>query len=233
VVPHPELAGASIADLSRRLDSGELSVRRLAEMHLERTAAIDQAGPTLRSVIELNPDWEEIAHRLDEERRRGGVRGPLHGLPVLVKDNVDTGDRMLTTAGSLALLGAPAPTDAPLVARLRAAGMLLLGKTNLSEWANFRSTRSSGGWSGRGRQCRNPHVLDRTPCGSSSGSAVAVAAGLTPVAVGTETDGSIVCPSVRQRGGRHQAGGRRGQSEGDHPHLAEPGHGRCACPPRA
>ncbi|HEY8812035.1 MAG TPA: amidase [Candidatus Dormibacteraeota bacterium] len=195
MVPHPELAGASIADLSRRLDSGELSVRRLAEMHLERTAAIDQAGPTLRSVIELNPDWEEIAHRLDEERRRGGVRGPLHGLPVLVKDNVDTGDRMLTTAGSLALLGAPAPTDAPLVARLRAAGMLLLGKTNLSEWANFRSTRSSGGWSGRGRQCRNPHVLDRTPCGSSSGSAVAVAAGLTPVAVGTETDGSIICPS--------------------------------------
>jgi len=195
MVPHPDLADASIADLSRRLESGELSVRRLAEMHLERTAAIDQAGPTLRSVIELNPDWEEIADRLDEERRQGRVRGPLHGLPVLVKDNIDTGDRMLTTAGSLALTGATAPSDAPLVARLRAAGMLLLGKTNLSEWANFRSTRSSGGWSGRGRQCRNPHVLDRTPCGSSSGSAVAVAAGLVPVAVGTETDGSIICPS--------------------------------------
>jgi amidase len=164
-------------------------------MHLERIAAVDQVGPSLRSVIELNPDWEEIADRLDGELREGRVRGPLHGIPVLVKDNIDTGDRMLTTAGSLALTGAPAPNDAPLVARLRAAGMLLLGKANLSEWANFRSSRSSGGWSGRGRQCRNPYVLDRSPCGSSSGSAVAVAAGLTPVAVGTETDGSIICPS--------------------------------------
>jgi amidase len=195
LVPQPELADWSIADLSRRLDSGELSVRRLAEMHLERIAAIDQAGPSLRSVIEVNPDWEEIADLLDRERRDGRVRGPLHGIPVMVKDNIDTGDRMQTTAGSLALLGAPAPADAPLVARLRAAGMLLLGKTNLSEWANFRSSRSSGGWSARGRQCRNPHVLDRSPCGSSSGSAVAVAAGLIPVAVGTETDGSIICPS--------------------------------------
>jgi amidase len=195
VIPHPELADASLEDLGRLLDSGELSVRRLAEMHLERISAVDQVGPSLRSVIQLNPDWEEIADRLDEERRLGGARGPLHGIPVLVKDNIDTGDRLLTTAGSLALAGAPAPKDAPLVARLRAAGMLLLGKTNLSEWANFRSSRSSGGWSGRGRQCRNPHVLDRSPCGSSSGSAVAVAAGLAPVAVGTETDGSIICPS--------------------------------------
>jgi amidase len=193
VAAHPDLAEASVADLRGRLDSGELSVRRLAELHLERIAAIDGAGPTLRSVIELNPEWEAIADRLDAERREGRARGPLHGIPVLVKDNIDTGDRMLTTAGSLALLGAPAPADAPLVARLRAAGMLLLGKTNLSEWANFRSTRSASGWSGRGRQCRNPHVLDRTPCGSSSGSAVAVAAGLAPVAV--ETDGSIVCPA--------------------------------------
>jgi amidase len=192
---HPELADTSITDLRLRLDTGELTVRRLAEMHLERIAAVDQAGLNLRSVIELNPDWEEIAEGLDEERRGGRVRGPLHGLPVLVKDNIDTGDRMLTTAGSLALTGAPAPADAPLVARLRAAGMLLLGKANLSEWANFRSSRSSSGWSGRGRQCRNPHVLDRSPCGSSSGSAVAVAAGLTPFAVGTETDGSIICPS--------------------------------------
>jgi len=170
-------------------------VRRLAEMHLERIAAIDQVGPSLRSVIELNQDWEEIADRLDRERHEGRARGPLHGIPILVKDNIDTGDRMQTTAGSLALIGVPAPADAPLVARLRAAGMLLLGKTNLSEWANFRSSRSSGGWSARGRQCRNPHVLDRSPCGSSSGSAVAVAAGLVPVAVGTETDGSIICPS--------------------------------------
>lgn len=195
MAPHPDLADASIADLGRRLDSGELSVRRLAEMHLERIEAIDQVGPSLRSVIEINPDWEEIADRLDRQRAEGRVRGPLHGIPVFVKDNIDTGDRMMTTAGSLALTGAPAPADAPLVARLRAAGMLLLGKTNLSEWANFRSSRSSGGWSGRGRQCRNPHVLDRSPCGSSSGSAVTVAAGLIPVAVGTETDGSIICPS--------------------------------------
>ena len=195
MIPHPELADASVGDLGRLLDSGELSVRRLAEMHLERIAAIDQVGPSLHSVIQLNPDWEEIADRLDDDRRQGRARGPLHGIPVLVKDNIDTGDRLLTTAGSLALTAAPASTDAPLVGRLRAAGMLLLGKTNLSEWANFRSSRSSGGWSGRGRQCRNPHVLDRSPCGSSSGSAVAVAAGLTPVAVGTETDGSIICPS--------------------------------------
>jgi amidase len=195
LAPHPDLADASIADLGRRLDSGELSVRRLAEMHLERIEAIDQVGPSLRSVIEINPDWEEIADRLDRQRAEGRVRGPLYGIPVFVKDNIDTGDRMMTTAGSLALTGAPAPADAPLVARLRAAGMLLLGKTNLSEWANFRSSRSSGGWSGRGRQCRNPHVLDRSPCGSSSGSAVTVAAGLIPVAVGTETDGSIICPS--------------------------------------
>ena len=193
--PHSELAEASLAELRARLDSGELTVRRLAEMHLERVAAIDHAGPTLRSVIELNPEWEEIADRLDRDRREGRATGPLHGIPILIKDNIDTGDRMLTTAGSLALAAMPAPADAPLVARLRAAGMLVLGKTNLSEWANFRSKRSSSGWSGRGRQCRNPHVLDRSPCGSSSGSAAAVAAGLVPLAVGTETDGSIICPS--------------------------------------
>jgi amidase len=164
-------------------------------MHLERIEAIDRGGPTLRSLLEVNPEWEAIAARLDEERRSGRLRSRLHGMPVLVKDNIDTGDRMLTTAGSLALTEAPAARDAPLVARLRRAGMLILGKTNLSEWANFRSTRSSSGWSARGRQCLNPHVLDRSPCGSSSGSAVAVAAGLAPVAVGTETDGSIICPS--------------------------------------
>jgi amidase len=165
-------------------------------MHLERINAIDRSGPRLRSIIEINPDWEAIAEALDAELRAGGSRGPLHGIPVLLKDNIDTGDRMLTTAGSLALAAAPAPRDAPLVGRLREAGMLLLGKANLSEWANFRSERSSSGWSARGGQCRNPHVLDRTPCGSSSGSAVAVAAGIAPVAVGTETDGSIICPSA-------------------------------------
>ncbi|TME15880.1 MAG: amidase [Chloroflexi bacterium] len=193
--PHPELAEASVADLKGRLTSGDLSVRRLAELHLERIEAIDSRGPNLHSVIELNPDWEAIAAGLDDERRAGRERGPLHGIPVLLKDNIDTGDRMLTTAGSLALAGAPAMRDAGLAAAIRQAGLLILGKTNLSEWANFRSSRSSSGWSARGRQCRNPHVLDRSPCGSSSGSAVAVAAGLAPLAVGTETDGSIISRS--------------------------------------
>lgn len=188
---------AGVSELRARLDSRELSVGRLAEMHLERVTELDDEGPALRAVIQLNPEWEAIAERLDAERREGRPLGPLHGMPVFVKDNIDTGDRMLTTAGSLALVGmGPATRDAPLVARLRAAGMLLLGKANLSEWANFRSSRSCSGWSGRGRQCRNPHVLDRSPAGSSSGSAVAVAAGYAPVAVGTETDGSIIAPSA-------------------------------------
>ena len=191
-LPHPELADVTVAELRRRLDSGEVTARRLAEMHLERIAAMNTRGPALRAVIELNPDALEIAGQVEAASNGGG---PLRGIPVLLKDNIDTGDRMLTTAGSLALTGAPAPADAALVARLRAAGAVILGKANLSEWANFRSTRSASGWSGRGRQCRNPHVLDRTPCGSSSGSAVAVAAGLAPLAVGTETDGSITCPS--------------------------------------
>ena len=193
--PHPHLATATATELAADLDSGELSAVSLTEMYLERIAAIDAAGPTLRSVIELNPDALEIAATLDAERRAGRVRGPLHGLPVLVKDNIDSGDRMLTTAGSLALVGQPAAADAPLLANLRAAGAVLLGKTNLSEWANFRSTRSASGWSGRGRQTRNPHVLDRTPSGSSSGSGAATAAGLAAFSVGTETDGSIISPA--------------------------------------
>lgn len=163
-------------------------------MTLERIEALDRNQT--RSVIELNPDAVDIARRRDAERRRGKARSPLHGLPVLVKDNIDTGDRMLTTAGSLAMTGAPAPRDAPLVARLRRSGAVLIGKTNLSEWANIRSRRSSSGWSGRGRQTRNPHVLDRTPSGSSSGSGVAAAAGFAALTVGTETDGSIVSPST-------------------------------------
>lgn len=191
-LPHPDLAVAGVGELRRRLERGELTARRLAEMHLERIAAMNTAGPALRAVIEVNPDALELAGALDRSPR---PRGPLHGIPVLVKDNIDTGDRMLTTAGSLAMTGAPAPADAALVTRLREAGAVLLGKANLSEWANFRSSRSASGWSGRGRQCQNPHVLDRTPCGSSSGSAVAVAAGLAPLAVGTETDGSITCPA--------------------------------------
>ena len=162
-------------------------------MCLERIGSLD--AELTRSVIEINPDALDIARRRDAERRRGRVRGPLHGLTLLVKDNIDTGDRMLTTAGSLAMTGAPAPRDAPLVARLRSAGAVLIGKTNLSEWANIRSSRSSSGWSGRGRQTRNPHFLDRTPSGSSSGSGVAAAAGFAAITIGTETDGSIVSPS--------------------------------------
>src|SRR6202043_2997528 len=149
----------------------------------------------LRAVLELNPSALEIAADLDRERRSKGPRGPLHGVPILIKDNVETADRMMTTAGSLALEGWYAPHDAPLVARLRAAGAVILGKTNLSEWANFRSTHSSSGWSARGGQTRNPYALDRSPSGSSSGSAVAVAANLCAVAVGSETDGSIVSPA--------------------------------------
>ena len=193
--PHPELAQVTVQELRRRLETGALTAVRLAEMHLERIESLDRNGPRLRSVIELNPDALDIAERMDRERADGKVRGPLHGIPILVKDNIDTGDRMLTTAGSLSLAGAPAKTDAALVARLREAGMVLLGKTNLSEWANFRSSRSASGWSGRGRQTLNPYSLDRSPSGSSSGSAVAVSAGLSPVAVGTETDGSIISPS--------------------------------------
>jgi amidase len=195
VGPHPELLDTSAAELRERFERGELTSAELTRQYLERIDAVDRAGPTLRSVIETNPEAMEIAAERDRERREGHVRGPIHGMPVIVKDNIDTGDRMLTTAGSLALAAAPASRDADLVQRLRDAGAVLLAKANLSEWANFRSTRSCSGWSGRGRQCRNPHVLDRSPCGSSSGSAAAVAAGLCALAVGTETDGSIVCPS--------------------------------------
>ncbi len=193
--PHPELAQVTVQELRDRLETGELTAVRLVEMHLERIESLDRKGPGLRSIIELNPDALDIADRIDRERADGRARGPLHGIPILVKDNIDTGDRMLTTAGSLSLAGAPARADAALVAKLRAAGMVLLGKTNLSEWANFRSSRSASGWSGRGRQTLNPYSLDRSPSGSSSGSAVAVSAGLSPVAVGTETDGSIISPS--------------------------------------
>jgi len=158
----------TIAELGAGLGSGELTARALAEAYLARIEAIDQNGPTLRSVIEVNPDALAIADALDTERADGRVRGPLHGIPILVKDNIDTADHMRTTAGSLALMEARPRADAPLVARLRAAGALLLGKTNLSEWANFRSTRSSSGWSARGGQCHNPYALDRNPSGSSS-----------------------------------------------------------------
>jgi amidase len=190
-----DLQEATIADLQQRMARGADTARSLAQKYLARIDAIDRQGPMLHSVIELNPDALAIAESLDAERQAGRVRGPLHGIPILIKDNIATGDRMLTTAGSLALANAPAPRDAFIVKRLRAAGAVLLGKTNLSEWANFRSTHSTSGWSARGGQTKNPYALDRNPSGSSSGSAVAVAANLAAAAIGTETDGSIVSPS--------------------------------------
>jgi amidase len=185
----------TIAQLQDALARGEATAQGLVAAYLDRIDARDRRGPSLRSVVEVNPEAAAIAAALDDERRNGHLRGPLHGIPILVKDNIDTGDRMQTTAGSLALLGAPAPRDAAVVARLRAAGAVILGKTNLSEWANFRSTHATSGWSARGGQTRNPYALDRNPCGSSSGSGAATAASLCAAAVGTETDGSIVCPS--------------------------------------
>ncbi|HJQ10809.1 MAG TPA: amidase [Gemmatimonadaceae bacterium] len=190
-----ELDEATIDDLQKWMASGRMTSRSITQLYLNRIGALDRKGPSLRHVIELNPDALSIAASLDRERKAGRVRGPLHGIPVLLKDNVDTTDRTTTTAGSLALAGSIPPQDATVAARLRAAGAVLLGKANLSEWANFRSTHSSSGWSGRGGQAKNPYVLDRNPCGSSSGSGGAVAANLCAVAIGTETDGSIVCPS--------------------------------------
>jgi amidase len=186
---------ATIEDLQRRMAGGDLTARALTEAYLERIAAIDRTGPMLNSVIELNPDALAIADRMDDERRAGKVRGLLHGIPVLLKDNIATADRMETTAGSLALVGAKPPRDAFIVTRLREAGAVILGKTNLSEWANFRGNNSISGWSGRGGQTRNPYALDRNPSGSSSGSAAAVSANLCVVAIGTETNGSIVSPA--------------------------------------
>ena len=185
----------SVADLQQQMTDGSLTSVALTDAYLSRMHEIDSAGPMLRSVIERNPDARSIAQAMDDERKAGKVRGPLHGIPVLVKDNIDSADKMMTTAGSLALVGTPAPKDAFIVERLRAAGAVLIGKTNLSEWANFRSSRSSSGWSARGLQTRNPYVLDRNPCGSSSGTGSSIAASLAAVGVGTETDGSIICPS--------------------------------------
>lgn len=191
-----EFEEATIADLQGRMTQGTLTAHRLTQAYLARIDALDRRGPALRAVIETNPDALKIAQDLDAERKAKGPRGPLHGIPILLKDNVDTADGMNTTAGSLALEGSRPATDAFLAARLRQAGAILLGKANMSEWANFRSSRSSSGWSARGGQCRNPYALDRNPCGSSSGSGVAVSANLCAAAVGTETDGSIVCPST-------------------------------------
>jgi amidase len=188
----PEL---SLDDIASGMKSGRQSSQQLTQMYLDRIERLDRRGPTLGAVIQTNPRALESAAQLDAEYKSKGPRGPLHGVPVLIKDNVETSDHIATTAGSLALEAWFAPKDAPLVERLRAAGAVILGKTNLSEWANFRSTHSVSGWSGRGGQARNPYSLDRTPSGSSSGSAVAVSANLCAIAVGTETDGSIVSPA--------------------------------------
>lgn len=190
-----EFNDRGIRDLRRAMDSGELTSRRLCQAYLERISAIDRQGPELRALIETNPDALELADALDQELKSRGPRSILHGIPVVLKDNLDTADRMTTTAGSLALEGWIPSRDSTVAQRLREAGALLLAKANLSEWANFRSQYSVSGWSARGGQCRNPYALDRNPCGSSSGSAVAVAANLCAAAVGTETDGSIVCPA--------------------------------------
>jgi amidase len=191
-----DLNEKTIAELQAAMKSGSLTARSIAEKYLARIQAIDKQGPRLNSIIQLNHDALFIAAALDAERKSRGARGPLHGIPVLLKDNIDTADRMPTSAGSLALAGSIAQRDAFVVQKLRDAGAVILGKTNLSEWANFRSTHSTSGWSGRGGITRNPYALDRNPCGSSSGSGVAVSANLCSVAIGTETDGSIVCPST-------------------------------------
>lgn len=189
------LEEATIPELQAAMASGKTSSARLVRWYIRRISKMDKKGPGLNSISEVNSDAITIARRLDRERRENGPRGPLHGIPVVLKDSILTTDAMETTAGSLALLGSRARKEAFVAGRLRAAGAVLLGKSNLSEWANFRSSSSSSGWSARGGQVRNPYVLDRTPCGSSSGSAVAVAANLVSAAVGTETDGSILCPS--------------------------------------
>jgi len=192
---HFELNEVTISELQDKMKSGEYTARSIAEKYLKRIKAIDKKGPKLNAVIELNPDALRIADKLDKERRNGKLRGPMHGIPVLIKDNINTGDRMQTTAGALALEGNHAKQDAFIIKQLRAAGAVILGKTNLSEWANFRSSRSTSAWSSRGGQTRMPYILDRNPSGSSSGTGAGIAANLCAVGIGTETDGSIVSPS--------------------------------------
>src|ERR1700723_2286603 len=216
----------SLADIAAAFAQGRITSQQLTQSYLSRIDQLDRRGPNLRAGIETNPGALDIASGLDAERKSRGPRGPLHGVPVLIKDNVETSDHMMSTAGSLALQGWYAPKDAPLVERLRAAGAVILGKTNLSEWANFRSTHSLSGWSGRGGQCRNPYATDRTPSGSSSGSAVGVSANLCAIAVGTETDGSIHRQSgIDQRHRWPEAHRRSDKPSRDCTHLAQPGYG--------
>ncbi len=195
VAPFPNLEEATIAELQRAMSSGRLTSLELTRQYLRRIGALDRRGPKLNSIVEVNPQALDIARQLDRERRRGEVRGPLHGIPIIIKENIDTADQMLTTAGSLALVDSMPTQDSTTAARLRDAGVVILGKANLSEWANFRGFFSSSGWSGRGGQTSNPYVIRWNPCGSSSGSGTASAASLAAATLGTETDGSIVCPS--------------------------------------
>jgi amidase len=194
-VPSFEFDEITIGELQAGMTSGKYTARSIAEKYLARIEQIDKQGPAINSVIEINPEALSIAEALDKERKQKGPRGPLHGIPVMIKDNIDTADRMMTTAGSLALVGAKPPKDSFVAQKLRETGALLLAKTNLSEWANIRSEHSTSGWSGRGGQTKNPYALDRNPCGSSAGSGAGVSANLCVAAIGTETDGSIVCPS--------------------------------------
>lgn len=194
-VPSSELDETTVTDLQSAMASGRFTAQAITEKYLARIEAVDKHGPAINSVIEVNPDALSIAKELDRERKQKHLRGPLHGIPILIKDNIDTSDRMMTTAGSLALVGSKPPKDSMVAQKLREAGAVILGKTNLSEWANIRSNQSSSGWSGRGGQTKNPYVLDRNPCGSSSGSGAGVSANLCAIAIGTETDGSIVCPA--------------------------------------
>ena len=194
-IPPFEFDEVTVDDLQRMMESGEHTARSIAQAYIERIEAMDRQGPELRSMIEINPDALEIADELDAERRASGPRGPLHGIPVALKDNLDTHDGMTTTAGSLALEGSIPPRDSFVAERLRAGGAILLGKANMSEWAYFRGERATSGWSARGGQCRNPYALNRNPCGSSSGSGAAASASLCALTVGTETGGSIMCPS--------------------------------------
>ena len=190
-----ELDEITISDLQDGMKSGRFTARSLVEMYSARIDSIDKHGPAVNSILELNPDALSIADALDEERKAHGARGPMHGIPVLIKDNIDTADKMMTTAGSLALVGSKPAQDSAVAQKLRSAGAVILGKTNLSEWANIRSSHSTSGWSGRGGLTRNPYALDRNPCGSSSGTGAGISANLCAVGIGTETDGSIVCPS--------------------------------------
>ena len=194
-VPSFELDEITLGDLQDGMKSGKFTARSLVEKYSARIEQIDKSGPAVNSVIQMNPDALAVADALDEERKAGGPLGPLHGIPVLIKDNIDTADRMMTTAGSLALVGSKPPKDSWVAQKLRAAGAVILGKTNLSEWANIRSSHSTSGWSGRGGLTKNPYALDRNPCGSSSGTGAGISANLAAVGIGSETDGSIVCPS--------------------------------------